>query len=147
VTALPQDGSPNYAMERVDISRSQLDTWVAEGAAMGAVVTALSVSPSSGLLRAYAFWRPGDTTAYETKVVNITPADFFAQATMLADAGFTITAFGRSGIDTAVMIGTRTPGAAPRTVTLQTTLPNLRAGDAVVAWISHSPDILIIVER
>ncbi len=71
-------GAPAYAATITDIARSDLDAWVASEGAAGRVVTALTAS--SGLICAYSFSRSGDTTSYETQVLDATelenPRDF-----------------------------------------------------------------------
>ncbi|MBA2544862.1 MAG: hypothetical protein H0V17_34790 [Deltaproteobacteria bacterium] len=146
-TARPQAGAPDYATTSFELPRGELDARIATEAGLGSVVTALSASPTTaGNVRAYAASRDGDSTAYEIEVRDVTAANAFANATALADAGYIITAFGRVGDDAAIMVGTRAPGAAARTVTLQTT-PELDAGDAVVAWLFATPNDLVIVQR
>ncbi len=120
VTAAPEPASPLYTGSHVDVARVDLDSWVASQGTAGNVTTALSASPTTaGDIRAYAFSRQGDNTAYETQVVDVTPANIATEAMTLAAGGYYITAFGRVGDNAAVMVGTRAPGASPRTVMIE----------------------------
>src|SRR5262249_19127418 len=138
--------SPTYTMTSTDVTRAGLDAWVASQAATGSVVTALSASPTAGQVRAYAFAKAGDTAAYDTQVVDVTGATLLAQAQAMASAAYVITAFGRIGDNATVMVGTRAPGGTARAIALQA-MPDLRAGDAVVAWLFEMPHDAVIVER
>lgn len=142
--------SAGYAPSSVDITRAELAAWVAGQGAAGRVVTAVSASPTVGMIRAYAFARAGDSTAYETAVVDATTSTLEARARGLAADGYIITAFGRVGDDSAVLVGTRRPGATPRTIVVQTgwrNAPDLGTGEAVVAWIYRPSDPLVILQR
>jgi hypothetical protein len=144
-------GTPAYSSTKIDIARAQLDAKVASEAAAGRVVTAVSASPIAGMVRIYSFGRDGDSTAYETKVLNATNTTLGSQSMVLATGGYIITGFGRVGTNSMILIGTRTTGAAARTVTVQllpaNSGPDLLAGDAVVAWIFQTPKDIVIVER
>ena len=142
-----------YAPTSFDISRANLDAKIASEAATGHVVTALTASPTAGMVRGYAFARGGDATAYQTKVLDATPTNLGAQATTLAAGGYVVTAFGHIADDVMILVGTRAPSAGARTVTVRTGAedmqPNLSAGDAIVAWIfqTGSPSSTIVLER
>lgn len=139
-----------YAPTSIDTARAGLDAWVASEGAAGRVVTAVSLSPTAGMIRAYAFAYAGDTTAYETRVLDASAATVEERARELSAGGYVITAFGRVGDDAAVLIGTRTSSAAPRVITVQTGfrgVPDLSGGDAVVAWVLRDPEPLLILQR
>jgi hypothetical protein len=143
-------GSPAYQRNPVDVSRESLDAWVASEGAAGRVVTALSASPTAGLIRAYSHARDGDSTSYETAVVDASSATLIDSATTLGADGYIITGFGRVGDDGTVLVGTRPPGAAARTVSVQMVRPDppdLQAGDAIVAWIFQDPEDIMILQR
>jgi hypothetical protein len=150
VTNGTASGTPAYRATVIDTPRAELDAEVAREASAGHVVTALSASPT-GQIRAYSFAREGDSTAYETSVLDATTSTLAAQATALAAGGYIITGFGHIADDALVLVGTRTPGAAPRTITVKTgsfVTPDLRAGDAVVAWILHpAQGSVLILQR
>lgn len=142
-------GAPAYQATSIDLPRAQLDAWVASEGAAGRVVTAASASPIAGMIRAYSFARDGDVTAYDTSVVDATEATLATRARSLAIGGYVVTATGRVGDGAAILIGSRARGASPRTVSVQVSLngPDLRAGDAVVAWILTPPSATMILER
>ena len=125
-----------YAPTTIDVPRDQLDAAIASEAALGHVTTAVSASPTAGDVRAYAFARFDDLTAYQTMVLDATPANLADQAMALAAGGYIITGFGHVADDSMILVGTRA-NTAPRTVTVQagarTLSPDLHAGDAVVA--------------
>src|ERR1044071_8569998 len=94
---------------------------------------ARSSSPTANQIRTYAFGRVGDTTAYETSVLDATPANLADQAKVLGAGGYIITAFGRVGDNAMILVGTRIPGAAARTITVQRPPlqnPDMTSGDA-----------------
>jgi hypothetical protein len=144
-TQKPLDDTGNEIYDSrgvVDVLRAQLDGAVATEAAHGRVVTALSASPTmTGAIRVYSFGRSGDATAYQTSVVDFTPATLANQASELAAGGYTITASGRVGVDAGILVGTRSPGAAARSITTQmltptSPCPDVSGGAAIVAWIA-----------
>jgi hypothetical protein len=75
VTSGAASGTPAYRVTLIDTPRAELDAAVARAASAGRVVTALSASPTAGLIRAY----------------------LAAQVTTLAAGGYILTGFGRVG--------------------------------------------------
>jgi len=142
------DANATYTVSHLDAARSGIDAMVLQLANAGQVPTAVSASPTANQVRVYMTARTGDTTPYETQVVDCTPADFADQANTLAAAGFFITAFGRVANDKMILIGTRS-NANPRTTTVamgdETTTADLSTGAAIVAWIFETADPVSVI--
>jgi hypothetical protein len=108
------------------------------------VVTALSASPTAGLLRVYSEARQGDAATFETTVVDTTADQVAAQTAALAGSGYIITAFGEvGGTGEVILVGTR--GSASYATTVQTSTdyefaPTGSGSGAVVGWMMEVDD-------
>ena len=113
-------GPPSYDLAgHAKLARVDLDGWVAREGEAGRVVTALGTRADRFEVISYA--RHGDTRTFETRVVDTTLTGLEAHAGELSSAGYTITAFGQSGVDAFVMVGTRARGQlAPRELFTET---------------------------
>ncbi len=125
-----------FTMTGSDVGSAELAGFVAAQGSAGSVVTAVSASPTAGLLRVYASGKAGDTTAYDTSVVSSTAATYVADVSALAGSGFVVTAVGHVADDALVLVGTRGPNAS-YSVTEQTDEigPTGIGSGAVVGWI------------
>ncbi len=119
------------------IAASALDADVRPLAAQGKVVTALCIANGVTTYTDYD-WDADQATAYETQIYgNVTFDQIGAQAKLLAQNGYILTALGGSDIDGYILIGTRVSGDSlprPMIVVSESGLPNLReSGYAIVA--------------
>jgi hypothetical protein len=134
----PADGGPVYGPTATfATARENIPQLIADQARRGLVVTALA--QNEGRVFAIASGREGDTTSYETEVVDATFSTLPEVASTLASRGYVITGFGRNGDGPLLLVGTRPAGVTtPRRIATQTTLPELKDGGAVVAWVLDS---------
>jgi hypothetical protein len=138
VATAPAAGTATYAPSTTfSAARGNIPQRIADEARRGHVVTALAQNGS--LVFAIAYGREGDTTSYETEVVDATFSTLPEAASTLASKGYVITGFGRNGDGALLLVGTRPAGViTPRRIATQTTGPELKDGGAVVAWVLDS---------
>jgi len=99
------------------IPLSGLQALVANDGANGRVVTAISFGASGNVSLLSYGWASDKMTVYDTAVATAAYDDIPAQATMLANAGYIITAFGGDPTWGYVMVGTRVHGdSLPRPI-------------------------------
>jgi hypothetical protein len=130
---------PTYPMVGSDVGSDALAAYVASEGSAARVVTALSASPTAGLLRVYSHGREGDGTMFTTTVVSSTAETFVADTAALAGSGYIVTAVGHVGDDALVLVGTQPVGSTTTyTTTTQTSLfgPTGIGSAALIGWVS-----------
>jgi len=129
---------PTYPLVGSDVASDALAAYAASEGSASRVVTAVSASPTAGLLRVYSHGREGDSTLFGTTVVASTAETFVADCAALAGSGYVITAVGHVGDDALVLVGSQPAGStAALTTSEQTSLvgPTGIGSAAMVGWV------------
>lgn len=125
-----------YTLNVHSVAPSGLQAAASQEGAQRRVITALSFLNGQIEYFAYAWQHDTVTAGYDTQVDTASIGSVPAAAQTLADAGYTITAFGGDSADGFVLVGTRIHGVTtPRTLTI---VPDSRAGvlgSATVAFL------------
>jgi hypothetical protein len=114
-----QAGRFDYRLEVVP--QAQMQATVAADGAESRVITAVSFDALGNANLISYGWTGDSTTVYETQTVVAAPDNVANQATILADEGYAISAFGGNDTDGYILVGTRVAGdTLPRPVEVTT---------------------------
>lgn len=115
-----QAGGFEYRLEVVP--PAQIQATATQDGTESRVITAASFDASGNANLISYGWTGDTTTVYETQTVVSAPADVANQATILANAGYIISAFGGNDTDGYMLVGTRVQGdSLPRPITVAQT--------------------------
>ncbi|HZB88447.1 MAG TPA: immunoglobulin domain-containing protein [Terracidiphilus sp.] len=110
-----------FELYRDMVNPAEIDATVAANAAASRITTAVSFD-AEGRANLFSYSWSGDTqTVYETQTVMAAATDVVTQAKALAQAGYTISAFGGNDGSGYLLVGTRVQGdTVPRTLVIST---------------------------
>lgn len=110
-----------FDLQRDVVDVAEVDATVAANAANSRITTAVGFD-ANGRANLFSYGWTGDQhTIYETRTVIAASADVVAQANALAQAGYTISAFGGNDASGYLLVGTRVQGdTLPRTLVITT---------------------------
>lgn len=108
-----------FDARREIVPPDQIAATAAQDGSESRIVTAVSFD-AQGQANLFSYgWQSDTTTVYETEVTTVSPADVAYAATVLANAGYAITAFGGNDTLGYVLVGTRVQGdTLPRPLTI-----------------------------
>ncbi len=110
-----------FQLHRDVVDSANIDSTVAANGANSQITTAVAFD-AEGRVNLISYGWTGDAhTVYETRTVIAASAGVVAQAKVLAQAGYTISAFGGNDANGYLLVGTRVQGdTAPRTLVITT---------------------------
>ncbi len=110
-----------FDMHRDIVAPADIDSTVAANAAASRITTAVAFDANGQANLISYGWAGDEHTVYETRTVLADSADVVTQAKALAQAGYSISAFGGNDASGYVLVGTRVQGdTVPRTLVITT---------------------------
>jgi hypothetical protein len=110
-----------FELHRDVVAPADIDSTVAANAAACRITTAVAFGADGRATLISYGWAGDERTVFETRTVLADPADVVTQAKALAQAGYSISAFGGNEGNGYLLVGTRVQGdAVPRTLVITT---------------------------